>query len=469
MKSLFTVMISLLISCSVLGKIPGWPDDRIAMGTVVSGGSEFDLLKTRPVDAVFTYAGIGGDGDRGQIIALDPKVAAIMPKTRDLEKPVGHNVMPVFVFYSVNASGGIWGAMQDLDVDPARAEDYLWKHYVNLIYFCKQLESYKDAQHPIPATVILNPDFLGEIHKTQGDWYSIPIDQPIDIKDALSKAINYTHASVKIPEEFLTKQTKLPDYVASINWIMHTFAPDVPFGWQDNVWLGDKNGHLWIHQARTQSQLITEHVTTELEFLDKMQVYKNSEYRPNFLVFDKYERDIFDRNGQGGSYVAGGYLYNAVDLNVYMQLVKEVGKGLNNIPVMLWQIPGGHLQITNDADPRDDHASTEPDYFFGDNKLAADLKNLKPYIDGPLNANTYNVSELPNVKTVVDYLNICPNGETNCWQTGHMNLVKQANVFAILWGGGSTTGIAGTPLVADDNGWLFAKISSLQIKNEKIF
>lgn len=461
MKNIFHFVIALLICCNAWSKIPGWPDDHIAIGTVVGGGSEFELLKTRPVDAVFTYAGIGGDGDRGKILEIDPKVASIMPKTRDLEKSVGRNVMPVFVFYSVNASGGIWGAMQDLDIDPARAEDFLWKHYANLIYFCKQLESYKDAHHAIPATVILNPDFLGELHKTQGDWYSIPIDQPINIKDALSKAIDYTHATAKIPEEFLTNQTKLPDYIASVNWIMHTFAPDVPFGWQDNVWLGDKNGHLWIHQARTQTRLISEHINAEVDFLKNMQVFTNPNYKPNFLVFDKYERDVFDKNGSGGSYVAGGYLYNVIDLNVYMEIVHEVGKSLNNIPIMLWQIPGGHLQVTADIDTRCDHGSTEADYFLGDSNLAAGLKNLQSYISGPIDAKTYSLGDLPAIQTIIDYLNICPKNEPNCWHTGHMDLVKKANVFAMLWGGGSTTGIAGTPLVADDNGWLFAKISSL--------
>ena len=58
---------------------------------------------------------------------------------------------------------------------------------------------------------------------------------------------------------------------------------------------------------------------------------------------------------------------------------------------MLWQIPGGHLQLTNGIDTRNNHAATAPDYFFGDKHLAGGLTNIKAYIQAiTLPTGSYN-------------------------------------------------------------------------------
>ena len=67
-----------------------------------------------------------------------------------------------------------------------------------------------------------------------------------------------------------------------------------------------------------------------------MEVY-NGKYKPDFLVFDRYEMDDSAAYGVG-------YWYNARDWNNYLTFVQQISSGLGNQPVMLWQIHGGHIQ-----------------------------------------------------------------------------------------------------------------------------
>lgn len=141
------------------------------------------------------------------------------------------------------------------------------------------------------------------------------------------------------------------------------------------------------------------------------------------------------------------------DWNVYMKFVNGISQQFSNIPIMLWQIPGGHLQVIGDMDTRDDHASSASSYFLGDTNLDSKLSNVKNYIaQGQINPINYDVHSA----SVIEYLQ-CPNTDSDCWHHNRLASPMMKNVFAILWGGGSTTGIIGVTSDLDDNGWLYKK------------
>lgn len=462
MRKILTALCAASLSTSIFA-VPGWSTDHISMGTVIDGSSStLQKLKQRPVESIFTYAGINGAGDRGTFIATDTKIQTMMQQARELEATTGKKVQPVVVFYSVDGSDGIWAMQQDLDIDPQATTDNLYLHYANLIRMAQLLQSYKDEAHPHPATLLLNPDYLGELHKQCEQWYCpIPFDQPVKVHEGLTKAIHYLTergyitAPVSIPNELQRTNTTIADYNMSVNWLIRTFAPDVAFGWQDNIWAGDSSGHGWIHQATQQSALIDSHAQNEVAFLTQMKVF-TVPYQPDFIAFDKWERDVFDAKLDGAG-LKNGYLYNAKDWDVYTQFVSKVSAQLNNVPVMLWQIPGGHLQITGDTDQRHDHASTAPDYFIGDTQLNAQLSNVDAYIkSGTINPTVYGVQS----SNAFDYLK-CPTETPDCWQKNRLSALAQQNIFAILWGGGSTTGIVGLNDGLEDGGWLFRKLGSV--------
>ena len=66
--------------------------------------------------------------------------------------------MPVMVIYTANASGG--SALADL-----QDAQKLRNHFGNFITQCLAAQSYKDETHPVPATFVLNPDFLGALQQ----------------------------------------------------------------------------------------------------------------------------------------------------------------------------------------------------------------------------------------------------------------------------------------------------------------
>lgn len=442
----------------------GWAAHKISMGGVINGGEEAYYLQRRPVDAVFTYAGLDGAGDRQTIITRDSKIDRVVTEIRAIEANINNSLMLTVVFYSVDGSSGTDSLQMDLTNNAD--SHYLRTHYINLISLLRQLESYRSSERPVPATLLLNPDFLGELHKQCQEYYCpVALDLSVPVGAALSEAFDFLNLDKSIiPAELLAADVGIPTYVRSLNWLVNYFGPNIPFGWQDNVWAGDTTGHGWIHLAANKdSSQVAKHVESETNFLLSMNVYgnNNSMFNPDFIAFDKWERDVFDA-GMAGAGVHNGYLYNADDLAVFINYVKGISQQLNNMPVMLWQIPGGHLQVNGDIDSRVNHASTEADYFLGNPAVSANLDGVLSFIvDTPMpNSDIYQ----RRLATVKDYLT-CPAQEPNCWQTGHLNALADANVFAILWGGGSTTSVAGLSPALDDNGWLFERIYALGLNN----
>jgi len=433
------------------GTVKGWPN-YIAMGSCFIG-SDYDMnslaARKDAVHSMFTYDG-NGAGDTGSIIEGTTKTLNIMNKLEQFKLNYGKNIMPTFVFYTVNASGSATETAQDLYND-----ENLWMHYYNYIYFLKTINDFKGRVGigDIPATVILNPDFLGEVHKS-GD---VDIYKEIKVRTAIQKAINRAEQngtitkSITIPTQFNDNNT-LKGYIASLNWLTEELAPTVPYSWQINVWAGDPRAHLWIHAARTNPAEITTNVANTIAFLNQLEVF-NGTYQPDFITFDKYERDVFPGH-------VSAYMYNAGDMDVFIKYAGGVSKGLNNIPVMLWQIPGGHMQTLNDIDTRGYNGSTEPDYIFGNDELSSDLSNVADYIKNinitPFAGSYY----VPTSTTIIDYLQFIPGTNTKGydWSKNNFNQLKDANIFSILWGGGSTTGIVGQNPSTDDNGWLYGKV-----------
>ena len=115
-------ILSAMYAVSHAESVPRWSDTSITNGSIsgassTPGAYNYEQLKTRPVKAVFTYA-VGGGND----------------------------------YYDLS-----------LHTEPTKT--------INLIRVAQVAESNKDATHPVPATFIINPDFLGEVHKSCQQYY----------------------------------------------------------------------------------------------------------------------------------------------------------------------------------------------------------------------------------------------------------------------------------------------------------
>jgi hypothetical protein len=160
------------------GTVPGWPD-YIAMGavggpnvtppTATSTGGDDDF-GGRPVDVVFKYAGLGGNGDPG---IIDPPTNALR-MTNDLTILSGINGHPMrvaIVEYTAQMSGGF--SLTDFSNLPEAmpsqpAGSYIMaRHFISLASDAVTLDdtpvAYNGSNYY--GALILNPDLLGVIEQ----------------------------------------------------------------------------------------------------------------------------------------------------------------------------------------------------------------------------------------------------------------------------------------------------------------
>ncbi|WP_150468326.1 hypothetical protein [Francisella sp. SYW-9] len=482
--------------------VKGWPN-YIAMGAVTNANpTSISQLENRNVDAIFKYAGDGGNGDPGKIV-FPVYTQNTIKLANELSKANNHEVRPVMVVYTGQMSGGT--AYTDFD-----SVDVLAKHFINLMLVAQVLEGKNGLDTDTTGSIIMNPDLLGNIQQNRlynpttkeiGDMKEIYVNEslreaywfihtphnwtfhlqngsvltihnetpyqvvrdayngkfkskgiysPWDIKQAFedeSESI-LQNAPTNLQNANLPKfENNFNGWVQATNWTIKKMAPDVTFGWQENVW--NVNSANWVHKYSNYEQIKSEITDPTLNLWDDIGVY-SGEYKPDFLVFDKYEMDALPA-------AAGiGYLWNQRDWKNYLMYVQQMSQGLDGVPVMLWQMPGGHLQITDSKYSGYSHGSTAPDFFFGDDRLKPNLSNVEEYIQNiVLPSSAYQCGDSCGA---VQYLN-----KYNAnWHTNHLSLAAHSNVFAILWGGGQTTSVGTFPLAGGGSDWLASKVNNYE-------
>jgi hypothetical protein len=552
------------------GTVPGWPD-YIAMGavggpnvtppTATSTGGDDDF-GGRPVDVVFKYAGLAGNGDPG---IIDPPTNALR-MTSDLTILSSINSHPMrvaIVEYTAQMSGGFsltdFSNLPEPTPSQPTGSYIMARHFISLASDATTLDdtpvAYDGSNYY--GSLILNPDLLGVIE--QGSFIAnvngalaansvnTAVDQALCFLTASRSYFNtsnpngvtsatylyktYTGTANAILKSLLadgypvwsinasndpfwntaidnlvggtgstysqigqwfnacvanptydTTAYQRPNFPAGFegwvqanNWLIRTFSPtgNVTFGWQDNMWAAGSG--FWLHNDLTNSAIANVYSTPVSSFLQQNapstigQGALGASYVPDFFVFDRYEADDSAAPGEAT-------LYNARSWDNYLTAVGQVSRNFNNIPVMLWQIPGSHIPYVGEANPElyNNTAglyvfSSAPVYFFGDSNLQSDLSNIIAGQGTSTNsavgnylldcgASAYNCATGSNYQ---QYL-LAYQGQPNNFNWGRNNgkLTKAAfnNVFAILWGGGNTTNVIKNFSNPDDHGWLAGKI-----------
>lgn len=305
----------------------------------------------------------------------------------------------------------------------------------------------------------------------------------------------------------------LDGWVQANNYMIRSFAPKgtVTFGWQDNMWA--VNTGYWVHNDLTNSQVSSNYSTPVINFLTSHapSTMDMSSKGVDFFAFDRYEYD----DSSWPSALDHATLDNARAWDNILTAVGQVSQNFNNIPVMLFQIPGSHITNTTESapeklsvagggnpvfnpcgdpgsancikypppQPQQYVFSSAPVYFFGDSNLKPDLSNIMtgPSSDTPTETmvGSYQLPCGPNINPIpstpgysclnnaqVTYQQFLlqyqgkPNNYDWSKDNGKLKLAAKNNVFAILWGGGETTSVIKNFKNNDDNGWLAGKIKN---------
>ncbi|HEY2811653.1 MAG TPA: hypothetical protein VGJ00_09745 [Rhabdochlamydiaceae bacterium] len=253
-------------------------------------------------------------------------------------------------------------------------------------------------------------------------------------------------------------------YIQAVNYIITRYGPKVLFGWDCGVYFKDI-GKNWIYyQNPSQLQSETEKA---LAFYSKLPLVNvnNPRTSSNFLVFDLASYAPLNSL----SNVNQGWLLNGPAFNHWFNFIGKMTTYFG-VPAMLWQMSG---------DPMPTKAST-PQWKWG--SYYGSLPNFifgNTYTTQPSDLNPTNPLTLPDglgdieignlytpyhpSTTIIEYLSDNGSGGLFDWTTNHLDVLFNAGVFAIQFGG-ATNLMAGisTQSPAPNNGWLLKSIKNYE-------
>jgi len=395
--------------------------------TDLTDGNQADFVAAR-ASSIFKYAGISGDGDPTRFLTDDPATSRTISLARAVEQELGDGnpVLPVMISYTCNLSGG----------DPEtrlQDEQGLTHSFANFILSLNLATKTIDAEHPVPAGYVVNPDFLGacQQHGLTPE-YNMPVRAP------LRGGLDHWGVNAEIPS--IITDT-LRGYVRAVNWLVRTVAPAVTFGWQVNLW--GVGSSTWVYES-----------TDPASLAEKTAAYARSlaaygdDNRPDFLAVDRYERDDFDRAAYDN-----GYCYGPREWGRFFDFCRALSLHLQ-VPAMPWQIPASRTPLVNDAvndDFDSQHWGTGGSYIMGDPGINSDYHNVNPKILA--------------LKFMDAFPHMGKTAEEMFQRSEPFDLTEPAyldfplrGIFAVLLGGGSTTGIVSS--IGNPEPWVRQKLAT---------
>lgn len=458
---------------------PGYSTERVTMGNQIgTDPSLVDEGGKRKVDTLNYYF-----NGNAEIVNGYPNAAVQLIKWCNSATPLNTStgVIPMIIYYStIKGSEGDWAGFK-VDVNDVN----LPKHYIDLGLVASYYSFAISQKQTTAASILINPDLLGYI--TQQGWLTNPAYLPsltINVNTALKAAVcvlssqsfedslslddlwqkygnnasgfndaftpflndclSNPQTSVTIP----TFENNFAGYTLAMNWLVKTYGKsNVTYGWHMNI-SAPPAGMAWIYNDLNQSNIQSTFTTPVLETLETTS-YSDASWMPDFLAFDKYGADDTQVSANGYP-----YFYNARDWDNYLMAVKQTSEGLGNLPIMLWQIPGGHIQYEGDPFTDAEHISSISTYLFGDVNLQSDLSNT-------INLSNVVMGNIHHCGTQCDAISYLRMNNYDWSTSNKMAAVIDANIFAIHWMTYTlpTVGIYVDGTI-DDKGWLSNKVNA---------
>jgi hypothetical protein len=476
---------------------------RVSMGNQIGAEpATLDENGKRRVDALNYY--FNGNAEvfstAQEPYALYPRNAGTLLGWCDRAKPLDETwgVRPLIIYYSTKSGseGDIAGFKKEVD------DENLPKYYITLgllaSYYRFAIDEGKTKARA--ASILINPDLLGYI--TQQGWLDSPAflkDLIINVNRALTAAAcvlssqnfgesesmrlddlwenlwgnesGFNEAVTPVVKACLENPETSVDipgfsedfkgYTLGMNWLVETYGnpKKMAYGWHMNISAPPVGGK-WLFNDLGEDAIESTFTTPVLKALQDT-AYSDPDWMPDFLAFDKYGADDTQVKNLGAANTNYPYFYNARDWDNYLAGVKQTSEGLNKMPIVLWQIAGGHIQDDGGAYTNADHISSFSTYLFGDQNLNEDLSNA-------INLSDVTLDAYHNCTTGCDAVSYLRMNDYNWKTSDRMAAVIAANVYAIHWQSYTypTVGIYANPFSSEcnDGGWLSEKVKAYASK-----
>lgn len=347
-------------------------------------------------------------------------------------------MIPFFVYYNIPDSGESY----DLDIKHINDKSYMEGYFNDLKFFLDICNEYAADE---TVGMIFEPDFLGYMMQQSNK-------QPNEITALVDAAYSSGVLTKGSDPDFENSVTGL---VNAINYTVRKYYKPAYFGWQFNIWSYDSpeiTNQGLLHKTEFAGweagrEFIKQVATETANYYNAAGI---TSYDADFISIDKYGLDGAYEDGAVSDPKSSKWLWNADIWNNYLLYTKTLHE-VTQKPVILWQIPVGHLNHSEESNPYNggeftdltnavgNYEDSAPCYFFGDT-----------FTPGAGNRFDYFSTNVANDSKITS------NGSTVTWGD-HMEETLDAGVVSILFGAGvnSSTDAVGSP--APDNYWWITK------------
>ena len=347
-------------------------------------------------------------------------------------------MIPFFVYYNIPDKDESY----DVDLKHINDKAYMEGYYKDLKYFLDICKEYAGDE---TIGMIFEPDFLGYMMQKSNKT-------PSEISALVDAAYSSGVLEKGKDPDF---QNNVKGLVESINYIVRKYHKPAYFGWQFNIWSYDSTeipNQGLLHKTEFIGQEAGKQFIKQVakETADYYNSAGITSYDADFISIDKYGLDGGYEDGAVDNPKASKWLWNADLWNNYLLYTKTLHEETKK-PVILWQIPVGHINSSQEANPYNggkfadltnkvgNYEDSAPTYFFGDT-----------FTPGKGNrADYFATNEWNDSKVTVS-------GDNITWGS-HMEEARDAGVVSILFGAGvnGSTDAVGSP--ASDNYWWITK------------
>ena len=431
------------------GSLPGMPD-YLSMGSV-SEDTTPDLTMwqqfgagalNRRLDARYIYLN-GGPSNLYQSWRTWTTVDGFRA-TSFVRESLKLGMIPFFVWYNIDGPGDGYYT----DTADAKNAAFMSGYYTDLKFFIDKV----NAEAPGELVgVVIEPDFLGYIAQNGDD----PDTDVAATDQAYASGVLTAGVDPAFPNT-------ITGYVRSVNYILHKYLPNAYFGWETALWGHPAQG---FTVASPGNGII--HLTDTVGVdVGRPEIYREAaatadyyikagvtSYGAGFISVDKYGLDAAAENAMVSTDPMGStWFWSITHWINYLTFAQALGAE-TKLPVVLWQIPVGHINTSQFPNPAGGlfptlvnnsthYEDSAPTFFLGDTFNPGSAARMSYFGAGDGGSN-------PQETTVVS-------GASVTWPAA-MSLTANFGVQCVLFGAGvgdSTQGVGSPPT---DGGWWITK------------
>ncbi len=437
------------------GTLPGMPN-YLSLGSVSQDDTpELTMWRTfgtgnenRRMDARYIYMNDGPYSQNPNNWYGETAPVLGFRATSYVRESLKLGMIPFFVWYNIDGTG------DGFTTDTANAQDatFMQGYFTDLVRLCNLV----NAEAPDETVgIVIAPDFLGYLAQNDVDPTTFMVHT-----DSAYTAGMLVHGS---DPEFPNTVT---GYVEAVNYLFAKNLPKAYFGWEFALWGHPANG--WtvpsgtlglIHLTDTMGvtagrAAIAKEATATTDFYLRAGV---ASYGAACVSVDKYGLDAGAENGAASNPQTSTWFWNETLWVNYLTFAQAMHLE-STLPVVLWQIPVGHINSSTLANPQGGlfpdltnvstmYEDSAPDFFFGD--------TFDPGSTAPNRFAYFSTSD--------PVLSVSTQGGAITWPSA-MALTASYGVRTVLFGAGIGDSTQGTGSPPTDGGWWITAAQNYYLK-----